>query len=312
MNSEEIREALEESVTAIVAASKAVLEKTPPELSADIIDKGIIVTGGGAYLHGLDTLLTEELRVPVLVAEDPMSCVVKGTGIMLENLDRLTKARRGLFRGCEVMIRGIYTAAAGMLTQQARQDLLTNNLANINTPGYKQDQAMIRSFPDVLIQQIRVPVTGGQQAIGSIAQGVFMEENVPLFIQGDLIDTGVKTQMAIWDSELQPNPNQQTKPTLLFTIQDPEGGRAYTRSGLFTEDSQGQLVTSEGYLVLDDQGKPIQTNGREFTIDPKGTLQFTDGQTLRLGLTKIDNPNQLLKQGNQIYRLQGGKEIFLL
>ncbi|WP_339064308.1 flagellar basal body protein [Tepidibacillus marianensis] len=199
-----------------------------------------------------------------------------------------------------------------MLTQQARQDLLTNNLANINTPGYKQDQAMIRSFPDVLIQQIRVPVTGGQQAIGSIAQGVFMEENVPLFIQGDLIDTGVKTQMAIWDSELQPNPNQQTKPTLLFTIQDPEGGRAYTRSGLFTEDSQGQLVTSEGYLVLDDQGKPIQTNGREFTIDPKGTLQFTDGQTLRLGLTKIDNPNQLLKQGNQIYRLQGGKEIFLL
>jgi len=205
------------------------------------------------------------------------------------------------------MIRGIYTAAAGMLTQQARQDLLTNNLANINTPGYKQDQAMIRSFPDVLLQQIRVPVRGGQQTIGGISQGVFMEEGVPLFLQGDIIDTGVRTQMAIVDSDLQPNPGQQTKPTLLFTVQDPKGGRAYTRSGIFTEDSQGQLVTSEGYLVLDDQGQPIQTNGREFTVDQKGMLQFSNGQTLRLGLTRIDNPNQLLKQGNSIYRLQGGQ-----
>ncbi|MFV9510436.1 rod shape-determining protein [Tepidibacillus sp. LV47] len=96
VHSEEIREALEESISAIVAASKSVLEKTPPELAADIIDKGIIITGGGAYLHGLDTLLTEELKVPVLVAEDPMSCVVKGTGIMLENLDKVVK-KRGFF-----------------------------------------------------------------------------------------------------------------------------------------------------------------------------------------------------------------------
>ena len=97
VQSEEIREALEESVSSIVAASKSVLEKTPPELSADIIDKGVIITGGGAFLHGLDTLLTEELRVPVLAAEDPMSCVVKGTGIMLENLDRVAKTKKGLF-----------------------------------------------------------------------------------------------------------------------------------------------------------------------------------------------------------------------
>ncbi|TCS83382.1 rod shape-determining protein [Tepidibacillus fermentans] len=96
IRSEEVQEALEESVSAIVAASKSVLEKTPPELAADIIDKGIIITGGGAYLHGLDTLLTEELKVPVMAAEDPMSCVVKGTGIMLENLDKVSK-KRGFF-----------------------------------------------------------------------------------------------------------------------------------------------------------------------------------------------------------------------
>ncbi len=86
--SQEIHEALAESVTHIVQASKNVLEKTPPELSADIIDKGVMLTGGGALLHGMDKLLAEELRVPVLVSEEPMFCVAKGTGIMLENLDR--------------------------------------------------------------------------------------------------------------------------------------------------------------------------------------------------------------------------------
>ncbi len=93
ITSEEIREALAEPVAAIVQASKSVLERTPPELSADIIDKGVFLTGGGALLHGLDKLLSDELKVPVLVAENPMSCVAEGTGIMLENLDRAPKER---------------------------------------------------------------------------------------------------------------------------------------------------------------------------------------------------------------------------
>ena len=88
VHSREVQEALEESVSAIVQASKNVLERTPPELSADIIDKGVMITGGGALLHGIDKLLAEELKVPVLVSEEPMSCVAKGTGLMLENLDR--------------------------------------------------------------------------------------------------------------------------------------------------------------------------------------------------------------------------------
>jgi rod shape-determining protein MreB len=88
IHSREVQGALEESVSTIVQASKNVLERTPPELSADIIDKGVMVTGGGALLHGLDKLLSEELKVPVFIAEDPMSCVAKGTGLMLDNLDR--------------------------------------------------------------------------------------------------------------------------------------------------------------------------------------------------------------------------------
>jgi rod shape-determining protein MreB len=91
VGSEEIQQALKENADVIVQAAKGVLERTPPELSADIIDRGVILTGGGALLHGIDMLLAEELKVPVLIAEDPMQCVGIGTGIMLDNIDRLPK-----------------------------------------------------------------------------------------------------------------------------------------------------------------------------------------------------------------------------
>ncbi|MFC4410653.1 rod shape-determining protein [Chungangia koreensis] len=89
ITSEEVEEALSEPIALIVQATKNVLERTPPELSADIIDRGIILTGGGALLHGLDQLLIDELKVPVFVAEEPMDCVAKGTGLMLENIDKV-------------------------------------------------------------------------------------------------------------------------------------------------------------------------------------------------------------------------------
>lgn len=89
IHSSEIERALHESVAMIVQSAKNVLEKTPPELSADIIDRGVILTGGGALLHGIDQLLMEELKVPVFVAENPMDCVAIGTGIMLDNIDRV-------------------------------------------------------------------------------------------------------------------------------------------------------------------------------------------------------------------------------
>jgi rod shape-determining protein MreB len=99
VTSEEVCEALQEVAQAVVMASKNVLERTPPELAADIIDHGIMLTGGGALLHGLDRLLSEELKVPVLIAESPMACVAVGTGIMLENLDKSPqrKMRKKIF-----------------------------------------------------------------------------------------------------------------------------------------------------------------------------------------------------------------------
>ncbi len=89
--SEEVEEALRESVYIIVHTAKSVLEKTPPELAADIIDKGIVITGGGALIDGFDQLLAHELKVPVFIAESPLTCVVEGTGILLDNINLIDK-----------------------------------------------------------------------------------------------------------------------------------------------------------------------------------------------------------------------------
>lgn len=90
----EVFEALQEPLQQIVGAIREVLEKTPPELSADLVDKGMVLTGGGSLLAGIDTLLAEETGLPVYIAEDPVSCVALGTGKALAMMDILAKRAR--------------------------------------------------------------------------------------------------------------------------------------------------------------------------------------------------------------------------
>lgn len=95
VSSEEIREALSESLSHIIEAIKVTLERTPPELSADIIDSGITLAGGGALLRGLDRLINEETGIPVNIAERPLDCVVDGTGKLLDNMEELHDVLNG-------------------------------------------------------------------------------------------------------------------------------------------------------------------------------------------------------------------------
>ena len=88
---DETKEALSDSINRIIKAIKNVLEQTPPELSADIVEKGVILTGGGALLNGLVERLEEELTIPVLIAETPLTCVAEGTGILLDNIKQLSE-----------------------------------------------------------------------------------------------------------------------------------------------------------------------------------------------------------------------------
>jgi rod shape-determining protein MreB len=87
ISSMEIMEALTDPVNELVSAIKLALENTPPELGSDISDRGVMLTGGGAMLRGLDRLIQEETGLPVMIAEDPLECVAKGCGMVLDNLD---------------------------------------------------------------------------------------------------------------------------------------------------------------------------------------------------------------------------------
>ncbi len=87
LTAEDTRQAMLEPMTIIVERAKSILEKTPPELAGDIVEHGIVLTGGGALIHGIDDLLREETGVPIHIADDPISCVALGTGLALEHFD---------------------------------------------------------------------------------------------------------------------------------------------------------------------------------------------------------------------------------
>jgi rod shape-determining protein MreB len=92
ITSEEIREAMKEPFDAIIRAIKECLEETPPELAADLTERGITMAGGGSLIRGIDSAIRKEIDVPVRLAEDPLTCVARGTGLVIENLDKFKDA----------------------------------------------------------------------------------------------------------------------------------------------------------------------------------------------------------------------------
>ena len=90
--SAQIQEAMEESIEKIIDLVKSTLEKTPPELASDIVERGIVLTGGGALIKGLDTLISQKIEIPVYLADSPLDCVAKGTSKTIEDLDKLRTA----------------------------------------------------------------------------------------------------------------------------------------------------------------------------------------------------------------------------
>ena len=94
LSSEEVRHALEEPVAQIIDAIRSTLDKTPPELAADIMDRGIVLAGGGALLHGLDERLRHETQMPVHLAESPLTCVAVGSGRSLEEFEAIHRSAR--------------------------------------------------------------------------------------------------------------------------------------------------------------------------------------------------------------------------
>lgn len=201
------------------------------------------------------------------------------------------------------MLRGFYSAASGMITQQRQQEALGNNIANMNTPGYKADQAVIRSFPEMLIQantSKQIPTTRSlnipmQSQIGSLNTGVYVQEMLPNFSQGDIRETNISTDLALVQDVL---PDETG--ALFFSVQNDAGEVRLTRNGNFTVDGQGFLVTNQGYYVLDQAENPIQTDGMDFTVNSEGVLQLPGGNAA-LNIVYSQDADTLIKEGDNLF-----------
>jgi flagellar basal-body rod protein FlgF len=217
------------------------------------------------------------------------------------------------------MLRGIDTAASGMIALQRKQDALTNNLANTETPGYKQDASPLRAFPELLLERIhdRQDQKAGQQPIiGSLTLGVYNQETLPLFYQGSLVSTNQPFDLAINDQNLAPimQDNKLMKPSAFFAVQSADGGFHLTRNGQFSVNALGQLTTSNGELVLGKNGQPVadpELTSGDVLIRATGEIVVHPEDAGRartigsLGMVLVNNPNQLVKEGNGLFQLEG-------
>lgn len=209
------------------------------------------------------------------------------------------------------MFRGFYTVASGMLAQQRRTEMLTNNMANANTPGFKEDQSALRAFPEMLLQRFdkTAPATTVNTKVGSVNTGVYMQEAIPKFIQGDMQETGNKTDMALVDLNMPTNTVNGLKGSVFFTVQDKNGQPRYTRDGNFTLDAQGYLTTGDGLYIMDQNNQPIQLSSDQFTISENGQITGANGEQAQLGIAFSDNPDRLIKEGNGLYRTETGTAL---
>lgn len=207
------------------------------------------------------------------------------------------------------MIRGLYTAASAMIAQQRRTEMLSNNLNNVDTPGYKQDQDRLRSFPEMLIDRL-----GGDrpnpQRVGTIATGVYQDETIPDFTQGKLKETGKATDVALITSQLPVNPQTGAQEgALLFNVRTPAGEARYTRNGHFTLSPRGELTDSNGNLVLSTAGQPIRLPSDQFDLTPDGTILINGAAADQIAVSYAADPHQLVKEGGSLFRLNGGAAL---
>ncbi|WP_339161118.1 flagellar hook-basal body protein [Siminovitchia sp. FSL W7-1587] len=195
------------------------------------------------------------------------------------------------------MLRGLYTAASGMYASQRKTELLSNNMGNAQTPGYKADHAYSRAFPEMLLDRIDSSGMTRNQRVGSLNTGVYVQEIIPRFIQGDLRQTDRATDLALSDRGMG---------NVLFSIEQ-DGQVKYTRNGRFTVDSSGYLTTESGYYVLDENSNRILLNSDQFQVDGEGRIIENGAQVARLRLAVSENPETLLKEGDGMYRTENGE-----
>lgn len=188
------------------------------------------------------------------------------------------------------MIRGLYNAATSLITRQVQQENLSNNIANMNTPGYKKTNVILKTFEDNLIE--RREMYPGQanksKTIGSLNSGVGIDAVKTDYGQGNVIETERDTDFAITDERY------------MFNVVDNNGTVTLSRDGRFHIDSGGNLVDAQGRNVLGSNGRPIVLNENETVLNENGILTNSAGN-VGFMLTEIDtNTGEAIRQGGDL------------
>ena len=200
------------------------------------------------------------------------------------------------------MIRGIYTAVNGLVTQEAKMDVITNNMANANTTGFKGDTLSIKKFDDVLIQSYerKDGISSNPRIIGSLSLGSRIDETSTSFEQGLLQSTDMDTDFALEGRGF-------------FTVLRDNGAgtqKYYTRDGHFHLNSAGVLVNNSGDSVLDSNGNKITIGNNKFSCDSSGNITIENSNN-KVKLAVVDfNSNQptgqayknIIKDGDNLYK----------
>jgi flagellar basal-body rod protein FlgG len=185
------------------------------------------------------------------------------------------------------MIKGLYSSFTAMEAAWRYQDVLANNIANADTAGFKREFATQQPFADVLLSQqapVPAPISARiQQVVGQIGTGTFIADFATDFGQGMLRTTGNELDFALENG--------------FFQVEGGDGTVYTTRDGRFGRDANGDLVTSQGYFVLDENGQHINLPATAVSISPDGTLQDHEGgEIARLAILDF-TPNQLQRAG---------------
>lgn len=188
------------------------------------------------------------------------------------------------------MIRGLYTSAAGMLSNLFRHETIIHNLANLRTVGYKADRATVTDFPSLLLTRINGDDPGPE--IGRAGTGISLAALTTTFSEGPLKLTDHPFDFAIGGDGF-------------FRIQTPDGVR-YTRDGRFHRDVDGRFITAEGYPVLGANG-PITLPEGPLTATPNGQLFVNDTFVDQLSLARFDDPAAIVKAGETNFASRGAE-----
>jgi flagellar basal-body rod protein FlgF len=186
-------------------------------------------------------------------------------------------------------VRGLYNASGSMLVNQVRLENISNNLSNLNTPGFKRSETLVRSFPDVLLYCIEKNQEGGGafSPVGRLAQNVAVEETPFIQSDGALKLTGRQLDLALQGPGF-------------FAVDTPRGVR-YTRDGHFGVNAEGVLINSGGYPVLGETGPLVLQNDRP-EVDRRGNVYENREIVGRLQLLEFPEEELLWKEGNNLFQ----------